>query len=282
VLLLAHGGNQNWNEEVNKLARQVNQTVPVEVAFGMATKRNIQAAINRLAARGVREIVATPLFVSSHSSVITATQYLLGIRKTAPPELAIFARMSHDHGAAGGHNHEHHGQAAEDGFDPTTPVNSPVPIRWTGALDRDPVVAEILLARALSLSQDPAREVVVVVAHGPVSDEENVKWLADMGSLVGRMQQASRFRRIEYLTVRDDAPEPIRNKATAEFRQVVERASAEESRVLIVPLLLSYGGIEKGIKKRLEGLNYTLSNQALLPDDRLVQWAQLAIKRRAQ
>jgi len=90
------------------------------------------------------------------------------------------------------------------------------------------------------------------------------------------MKKASRFQRIDYLTVRDDAPEPLRSQATAELRRVVERATGEGHQVLIVPLLLSFGGIEAGIKKRLEGLRYTMSSQALLPDARLIQWVRLA------
>lgn len=272
ILLLAHGGKQNWNDEVNKLAARVNQTVPVEVAFGMATKRNLQEAVNRLTARGVREIVAAPLFISSHSSVITATQYLLGLRAVAPPELAIYARMAHNHGGHESSHADHNAQKADEAMDPTTPVKSSVPIRWTAALDRHPAVAEILLTRALSISQSPARETVIIVAHGPVSDEDNAKWLADMGALADHMRSKSKFKRIEYLTVRDDAPEPVRAQAAAELRRTVERAAADGNRVLIVPLLLAYGGIEEGIKKRLEGLNYTMSSQALLPDERLVSW----------
>ena len=61
----------------------------------MATRANIQTAVNALTARGVTEIVAVPLFVSSHSSVVTSTQYLLGLRAEAPAELAAFAKMSH-------------------------------------------------------------------------------------------------------------------------------------------------------------------------------------------
>ncbi|MCZ2078632.1 MAG: TonB-dependent receptor [Bryobacterales bacterium] len=270
ILLLAHGGKQDWNEEVTKLAKQVDRTIPVEVAFGMATRRNIQEAIDRLARRGAHEIVAVPLFVSSHSSVITATQYLLGLRSEAPPELALYAKMRHDHG---GHSSAHADSASTD---PTTPVKSPLPIRMTAALDRHPLVAEILLSRARSLSNDPAQEVVIVVAHGPVSDEENAKWLADMGALAERVRSESAFRRIEYLTVRDDAPQAVRDRATAELRALVERAGREGYRALVVPLLISYGGIEAGIRKRLEGLSYEMSPQALLPDDRLAQWVLLA------
>ncbi len=118
----------------------------------------------------------------------------------------------------------------------------------------------------------------MIVAHGPVPDDDNTKWLADMQSLAERIRGASSFKRIEYLTVRDDAAEELRAKATAELRRVVDRATGEGNRVLVVPLLLSYGGIELGIKKRLEGLSYTMSLQGLLPDERLAEWVLLAVK----
>ncbi len=272
ILLLAHGGAKNWNEEVSNLASEVGKAEPIEVAFGMATKRNIQDAIDRLVNRGVHEIVAVPLFISSHSSVVTATQYLLGLRTEAPPELARYASMSHDHGthSSGGN--------PDSSFDATTPVKSSVPIRMAAALDAHPLVAEILLSRARSISEDPARETVVLVAHGPVTDEENAKWLSDMGSLADAIEKASNFHRVEYLTVRDDAPESIRAQATAELRARVESATRRGDRVLVVPLLISYGGIEAGIRKRLEGLSYVMSTQALLPDDRMVRWVLMAAK----
>src|SRR5262249_7027887 len=63
ILLLAHGGNNDWNNEVNKLAQATDKTFPTEVAFGMATKSNMEAAIHRLASKGVSEIIAVPLFI---------------------------------------------------------------------------------------------------------------------------------------------------------------------------------------------------------------------------
>lgn len=270
VLLLAHGGKDNWNAEVMKVASAVDKTMPTEVAFGMASKRNIQNAVDKLVARNVEKIIAVPLFISSHSSVITSTEFLLGHRDAAPKELAIYAQMDHGHG--GGHQHN----SSDEPMDPMTPVKRAVPIQMSSALNRHPLVAEILLSRAAELSREPGSEVVVVVAHGPVSDEDNDRWLADMRSLVGHMRGKSNFKRIEYLTVRDDAPEEIRSRAAEELRTVVKRASNETSRVLIVPLLLAYGGIEEGIKKRLEGLDYQLADQALLPDERLVQWVLLS------
>ena len=89
ILLLAHGGSAEWNARVTDLAAQADTRKPTEVAFGMASRTTIQAAIDRLVARGVTEIVAVPLFVSSWSSVITSTEYLLGQRADAPADHRI-------------------------------------------------------------------------------------------------------------------------------------------------------------------------------------------------
>jgi len=266
VLLLAHGGSQKWNDEVLKIAAEVNKEVPVEVAFGMANKRTIQDGVDKLSVRGAKQIVAVPLFISSHSSVITSTQYLLGLRKEAPADLALFAKMDHSHNMSGA-SMTHTAAAG-----PIKPVTSTAPIRMTGALDRHPVVAEILIERAKAISQEPSREVVIVVAHGPVPEDDNAKWLADMKTLSDLMKAKSSYQRIEYQTVRDDAPEALRAKATSELRARVETAIKEGNKVLIVPLLLSYGGIEQGIRKRLDGLDYTISKHGLLPDERLAGW----------
>jgi hypothetical protein len=141
-------------------------------------------------------------------------------------------------------------------------------------LNHHTLVGEILTDRAREISTSPAQEAVIIVAHGPVSDEENARWLADMEVLAEQVDAATSFSVIDYMTVRDDAPKPIRDAATAELRQRVEREQKLGRRVLIVPLLLSYGGIEKGIRQRLEGLDYVMAQRALVPDDRMAQWVK--------
>ena len=266
ILLLAHGGSDDWNREVLALADRIDSSRPVEVAFGMANKRTIQDAVDRLTERGVSGIVAVPLFISSHSSVLRATEYLLGSRDEAPPELQAFARM-------GARRDSGHADAdADPSFDRTTRVETAVPISVTTALDGHSLVAEILISRAVDVSRTPEEEIVVLVAHGPSSAEDNDLWLDNMRSLAERMHLRTRFSRIQYLTVRDDAPDPVQSQATTELRAVVERAVQDGNSVLVVPLLLAFGGIEVGIRRRLEGLPYRMARQALLPDVRLAQW----------
>ena len=142
----------------------------------------------------------------------------------------------------------------------------------TPALNAHLLVSEILSVRAQAISRVPSAEAVVIVAHGPVSDAENQRWLADMKQHSERVSESGRFASVDYLTVKDDAPKPVRDRATEDLRDLVTTRTASGSRVLIVPLLLSFGGIERGIATRLEGLTYTMAGAALMPDERVSRW----------
>jgi sirohydrochlorin ferrochelatase len=261
---------------VLEVAKRVDDSRPTEVAFGMATRANIQAAIDKLTARGVTEIVAVPLFVSSHSSVITSTEYLLGLRDVAPRELATFAKMNHaSHGAPAADDHSAHGMPAAD---PASPVKTTAKIRMTAAFNRHPLIGAIAADRAKSISKAPESEAVILVAHGPVPDDDNRKWLDDMAVLAEHVRKSAPYAHVDYMTVRDDAGPAIREAATRELREKVEAQRAAGRRVLIVPHLMSFGGIEKGLLKRLEGLDYTITTQALMPDDRVVDWVLQSLR----
>ncbi len=277
VLLLAHGGQSQWNERVAAVAKAVDATEPTEVAFGMASRASIQAAVDKLTARGVTSIVAVPLFVSSHSSVITSTEYLLGLRPEAPADLKIFAKMDHSsHGAPAAAAGEH--AAHLPAVDPASPITTTLPVRMTAAFNRHPLIAQIVADRARSISKAPASEAVILVAHGPVPDDDNRRWLDDMKVLAAQVQAAAPFASVDYLTVRDDAGPAMREAATKDLRDRVERQAAAGRTVLIVPHLMSFGGIEQGIRKRLEGLPYVMTAQALMPDERIARWVLASLQ----
>jgi sirohydrochlorin ferrochelatase len=275
LLLLAHGGSPSWNQRVGALAGAVGSEQPTEVAFGMASRPAIQAAIDRLVARRVSRIVAVPLFVSSHSSVVRGTEYLLGLTSSRPADLAAFARMPH--GAAGAGHDDH--DAAASAEENMKPVASSVPIRMTGALDRHPLVGQILSSRAQSISSAPQTEAVILVAHGPNPEDDNARWLEDMAALASEVRKSAPYRSVDCVTLRDDAPLAVREKATADLRQLVTGHHEKGGRVLVVPLLMSFGGIEQGIRKRLEGLDYTMAAQGLMPDDRVALWVREMARR---
>jgi hypothetical protein len=142
----------------------------------------------------------------------------------------------------------------------------------TPVLNDHPIVADILASPARAISRDPENEAVIIVAHGPNEEADNRRWLADMASLTARIKETERFGSFEYLTLRDDAPKPVREAPTAQLRGCVQRKVAAGRQVLIVPLLISFGGIERGLRERLDDLAYTMAEAALLPDDRLATW----------
>jgi hypothetical protein len=141
----------------------------------------------------------------------------------------------------------------------------------TRALDGHPVVAAIVQSRAAAISRDPGREAIVLVAHGPTDDASNARWLESLATIAAAVRRAGGYRSVDAITVRDDAPAAVRDAAAAELRGLVA-SRAREARVLVVPVLLSFGGIEAGIRERLAGVDHTMTRQALAPDDRLAAW----------
>ena len=104
-----------------------------------------------------------------------------------------------------------HGAPATDPHaahvDPASPVQTlSVPIRMTPAFNRHPLVGQIVADRAGRISTAPGAKRCMLVAHGPVPDDDNRRWLEDMAVLaeavravkpfaVGRIHDRSRRRR---------------------------------------------------------------------------------------
>src|SRR5699024_4414170 len=82
VLILAHGGSEEWNDAVIEAAEPLKEKYKVEVAFGMANYVSMYHGIKALEKQGVSTIAVVPLFISSHSLIIRQTEYLLGKRDT--------------------------------------------------------------------------------------------------------------------------------------------------------------------------------------------------------
>jgi sirohydrochlorin ferrochelatase len=272
ILLLAHGahapapvqriggdtGHQHghaisaarnvWNDNVERLARRLDEKHPTEVAFGMADPASIQAAIDRLERRGVTEIAAIPLFVSSHSPIIGNFRYILGLQE----HLAKTTSLRH-----------------------LDRVTSGARFVFGGGMDAHPLISEILLDRAQESSSggEPAKASLILVAHGPNTEEENRLWLQDMEAHATYLRERGGFRSVSVLTHRNDAPPEIKAAAKAAFRRTVEEATRDGYEVVVVPLLLSSGGVEKEVEADLAGLLYRFG-KPLMPHPNIERWVE--------
>ena len=258
VLVLAHGGNPEWNRIVEECVKDAHLTDPYQIVFGMGDSNSevYQAAVDALRSRGARRIVSIPLLISSHSEVYRQYEFLLHLRPSpAFPHPIPMDSMVMPPG--------HLMTSAK-------PLHLDAPVVLTQALDSSPWMADSLLERATEISRAPSRETVILVAHGPNGDKDNVLWERSLGSWTQALRRKNKFKNVVSLTLRDDAPEIIRSQATERLRLLVAESS-KEGDALIVPVLLAPGGIEEGILKRLEGLSYRMS-RPLLPDPRISRW----------
>ncbi len=274
VLVLAHGGDSTWNKTVRDAVEPLGNQYPVEIAFGMADPRTMQAALDSLESRGVTKIVVTQLFISSYSPIIRQNEFLLGLRQELPD-----APMMMDHSSANHEDHqetEHHGEPKK-----LNRLQFHSEILLTKPLDDHPLVGEIVFEKITELSKSPESETVVIVAHGPNDEEDNKQWVRTMENIADQIRRTSpdkkRFKNIFCLTVRDDASKQLYELAKENLRSIVRQAS-QDGKVIVVPLLLSPGTVARQIADRLVGLSYEWNGKTLLPNAKISDFLQSSIE----
>ncbi len=261
VLVMAHGGSETWNQAVLDAVAPLREAQPLEVAFGMADPRTLQAAIQRLEAQGVRRIAVVRLFVSG-SSFLERTEKILGLRPGAPPAPEHVA----EHGGHGDHAAGGGGSSHSMALWRIETV-SRFALSEQG-LAEAPEMGVILAQRALGLSEEPEVEDVLILAHGPGDDEENERWMLALRQRAECLSHYAPFRRVEVLTLREDWPEK-RVEAEERIRAFVERARAEGGRALVIPFRVYGFGPYAEV---LEGMDYEADRVGLLPHPLVTEW----------
>lgn len=244
LLVVAHGARQaEWNNRVLRIVEQVEWRGPVGVAFLMSAPEGhaLDEVLRKLDSSGAARIVVLPLMVSSCGEHYEEIRYYVGDRKEKP-------------------EHAHH-----------APFETRAQLILTPAMDEHAVISKILTEQARAMSKKAANESLVLVAHGPNDEGFNRQWLAKLGQHAGRVRGALGFRRVEVVTLRDDAPKPIRDAATEKLRATVRKA-AEDSRVLVLPVLISVGHIQRQIRERLAGLDYQMSGTGIADHRLTAEW----------
>ncbi len=263
LLIMAHGGDEQWNRAVKDAVAPLENVCPVVVAYGMAQREPLRKGILRLEAQGVRKIAVVRLFVDGRS-FLSQTEYLLGVRVEPPP---FFLH----------HDSEHHHQAmSRDAvrllrgaeIPPPIELESQVVLSAAGLLDSR-LAGDVLLDRVRALSESPAAESVLVIGHGVESDARDQYWKDRMESLTRGLKVLGRFRAVRVETLREDW-EAKRRLAEERIRGFVSKQS-RQGRVLVVPFRV-FGFGPYG--KVLEGLEYRAEGKGLLPHRNVTRWLQ--------
>jgi sirohydrochlorin ferrochelatase len=261
VLVMAHGAGPAWNSEVEAMLSPLSKDYPVEIAFGMAEAASLQTGVAKLEERGVRRIAVVRLFISGESWY-ERTEQILGIAPGAEPRAAGHGDHS-DHGGAGQHSMALWRIETQSGF----------AISKEGLADA-PEMGAVLVERVRGLSKDPSRESVLVLAHGPETDDENQRWLQLIDARAEAVRRAGSFRRVQTETLREDWPDK-RAASEARIRAFVEQASQNDGRVIVVPYRVAGFGPYADV---LNGFNYVADQKGLLPSAEVERWVRRQIK----
>lgn len=251
LMVVAHGADSTWNGRVREVAAQVRwRHGPVAIAFLMGGEMHTagwDSAVTRLVRGGSKQIVAVPLLVSSFSSHYRQVEYYAGQRQTLEASLQR-------------HNH-------------ATLVPPPVPITVTGALDSAEELTTAVLDRWRSLPGADRAAPLVLVAHGPNDEDEAVRWLAHLQTVVDEARRAGAPAAQVHL-LRDDAPAEVRARAVAVMRDSISAmARAHGDSVVALPILISSGAITR-VKIPLDLADLPVRYHALpaAPHPALARW----------
>ncbi|MEE9167345.1 MAG: hypothetical protein V3U24_07800 [Candidatus Neomarinimicrobiota bacterium] len=260
VMVMAHGGSEEWNAAVREAVLPLRTVWPVAIAFGMADPSSLQTAVDELEEQQVDRIVVVRMFLSG-KSFLHQTEYLLGFRPD-PPE--TFTR----HGTAM-ENMSSNVYSLNGHHPPPSPIQSRAQIELIqeGLLD-SPVCGTILAERLSALSRVPEEESVLILAHGPGDDEDNDLWLERMDRFAAEARNLGSFHRVRVETLREDWPEK-RRPAEERIRSFAEQEQAEGKRLIVIPFRVYGFGPYADV---LHDLVYLSDGRGLLPHDLITEW----------
>ncbi|WP_297830797.1 hypothetical protein [Thermomonas sp.] len=266
VVALTHGADWFWNDAIEQALAPLSSMHRMAFAFSMADPPVVERAVRELERTDAMAIVVVRAFGMT-DSFRTDVERMLGldVESGAMP-------AAHAGHAMGGMDMGHHGGGATIAAAPR--IRSALPMATVGGVDADPLFARALLANARSVSRDPARETIILTAHGQGDDAANQSWLDLLASLAGQMRVigGDHFRAIRYATWREDWPD--KNKAAvAQVRAMVEEAARDGGRALIVPARINGRG---AADRYLAGLDFGWG-QGFVQTPYFAQWFEKEI-----
>jgi hypothetical protein len=133
-----------------------------------------------------------------------------------------------------------------------------------------PELNAVLTGRVRTLSRDPARESVLILAHGPEDDAENERWIHRIGDRAEGVRTLAPFRRVEVQTLREDWPEK-RLESEERIRAFVTAAAQDGGQAIVIPYRVAGFGPYARV---LEGLAFTADRRGLLPSEEVAAWVR--------
>jgi hypothetical protein len=148
---------------------------------------------------------------------------------------------------------------------------------WTGHFNASPMITAMLYDEAKSVSRDPAREVVIIVGHGPEDAADNDPDLKIIQAHADRIKDKREFADVRIINLQDDAIVPVRESNVRRLRSWVQQANKAGRDVIVVAIAAASFGVQQHIKTDLRGLKYTFAERGLSAHPQFAAWVQSTI-----
>ncbi len=298
VLVIAHGSpSESWCSPVRNATDEVDLPCPVELGFlEFVPNETINLAVERLDDAGVTKIIAVPLFISSHSSHIQETEYVLGLRETLPlttehvvvggvdMERSIvstggsyaISRVPQGDGANGDMRALGGLEEEEEEEEELVPVETDAEIILTTAMDDHWLVAGIVADRTANLCADTEGETLVLVAHGTYEADNFAGWVNSTSSLANQARLKLLYWRDSSIGLGGTEAAFIHHNETLHPEFMLRPIVSDAADPVVVPLMVSEGYFTgTKIPGLLENLTYAYDGSALTPHLNVAEWIEI-------
>ncbi|KAB3547670.1 MAG: hypothetical protein C5617_002540 [ANME-2 cluster archaeon] len=294
VLVIAHGSpSESWCSPVRNATDEVDLPYQVELGFlEFAPNETINLAVERLDDAGVTEIIAVPLFVSSHSSHIQEIEYVLGLRETLPLTAEhivvegvemertviptggryVISRVPLEADADRSMQATGHPEEEEE----LVPVETDAEIILTGAMDDHWLVAGIVADRTADLVANPEGETLVLVAHGTEEEDNFAGWVNSTSSLANQARLKLMYWRDPAVGLSGTEAAFIHHNETLHPEFTLRPIVSDAADPVVVPLMVSEGHFTgTKIPGLLKNLSYAYDGSALTPHSNVAEWIEI-------
>jgi hypothetical protein len=248
ALILAHGygkeGDRSFRNSMDALSSKY--ITSLSLGMSMMTSKHIECALLDMKNKGADNIYVVPISSTSHNSLVQQWEYIFGLRND-------------------------HAYTKVKSFQLDNVV-------FLDAIDDHPIAKQIVFDHVQEISIDPGNEVVVIIAHGPVSKINNEFELELLENIAIYIRENGKFNDVRAFTIQDDAPIEIRSTNINQIKTFMQAASLNGNNVLMVSNLMSGKGIQKKIYDDFSGLDYKFNSKGFLDHPRFKEWILQSIE----
>ena len=247
VLIMAHGYGPGGDLDLFNSVQSVGELYQTTLSMGMSmmTSSHVKCSVDEMIDNDVEKIFVIPVSSTAHNTLVRQWNYIFNLDEQ-------FAYSEVD-------------RITNERIVMLEPIND------------DMYAKKIILEYTNEISSDPANEVLIIIAHGPIDEADNEIELELMNNIGEYVKEQTSIQTVKSFTLQDDAPKAIRDQNLNRIKAFMTASKEDGKRILMVSNLMSGKGIQKKIEEDFEGIDYTFNSKGLLTHPYYIDWIKESV-----